>query len=68
MNLKNQEIRSGSADGIVIGVDAPRNRSGGAKAHLIGLIARGNPGKYGVRQVHLWAYKSLLDAVPDRVS
>lgn len=66
MNLKNQEIRSGSADGIVVGVDASRNRSGGAKAHLVGLIARGDPREYGIRQVHLWTYKSLLDAVPDQ--
>lgn len=66
MNLTNQEIRSVSADGIVVGVDASRNRSGGAKAHLIGLIARGDPREYGIRQVHLWAYKSLLDAVPDQ--
>lgn len=66
MSLKNQEIRSGSADGIVVGVDASRNRSGGAKAHLVGLIARGDPREYGIRQVHLWTYKSLLDAVPDQ--
>lgn len=66
MSLKNKEIRPDSADGIVVGVDASRNRSGGAKAHLIGLIARGDPREYGIRQVHLWAYESLLDAVPDQ--
>lgn len=66
MNLKHQKIRSGSTDGIVVGIDASRNRSGGAKAHLIGLIARGDPREHGIWQVHLWAYKSLLDAVPDR--
>lgn len=51
---------------LVVGVDASRNRSGGAKAHLIGLIARGNPLEHGIDQVHLWAYKSLLDSVPDQ--
>ncbi len=51
---------------LVVGVDASRNRSGGAKAHLIGLIARGNPLEHGIDQVHLWAYESLLDSVPDQ--
>jgi hypothetical protein len=51
---------------IIVGIDASRNRSGGAKAHLMGLIARGNPYECGIRQVHLWAYKSLLDSVPDQ--
>jgi hypothetical protein len=66
MKLITQEISTAISGGIVVGVDASRNRSGGAKAHLIGLIARGNPLEHGIRQVHLWAYKSLLDAVPDQ--
>ncbi len=66
MNLMMPEISKTTPGGIVVGVDASRNRSGGAKAHLIGLIARGNPHDHGIRQVHLWAYKSLLDAVPDQ--
>jgi glycosyltransferase involved in cell wall biosynthesis len=51
---------------IIIGIDASRNRSGGAKAHLIGLLAHGNPLEHGIYQVHLWAYKALLDSVPDQ--
>lgn len=51
---------------MVVGIDASRNRSGGARAHLIGLIARGNPGEHGIAQVHVWAYESLLDALPNR--
>lgn len=50
---------------LVIGVDASRNRSGGAKAHLIGLLSRGNPLAHGIGTVHVWAYKSLLDALPN---
>lgn len=53
------------SDGIVVGIDASRNRSGGAKAHLIGLLSRGNPLAYGIGRVHVWAYKSLLDALPN---
>lgn len=51
---------------IVIGVDASRNRSGGAKAHLIGLLSRGNPKDHGIGTVHVWAYKSLLASIPDQ--
>ena len=50
---------------MTIGIDASRNRSGGAKAHLIGIITEGNPLKYGIEKVHVWSYKSLLDALPD---
>lgn len=35
-------------------------------AHLIGILAEGDPLKHGIREVHVWAYQSLLDAVPDR--
>ena len=51
---------------LVIGVDASRNRSGGAKAHLIGLLSRGNPEDHGIGTVHVWAYKSLLDSIPEQ--
>lgn len=53
-------------DSIVVGVDASRNRSGGAKAHLLGVLACGNPQEHGIHEVHVWAYKSLLDALPSR--
>ncbi|RWX02397.1 glycosyltransferase family 4 protein [Flavobacterium cerinum] len=51
---------------IKIGIDASRNRSGGAKAHVIGLISEGNPENYGIDEVHIWAFKSLLDSLPDK--
>lgn len=53
-------------NGLTVGVDASRNRSGGAKAHLIGLLSNGDPRDYGIQKVHLWAYKALLDLVPDQ--
>jgi hypothetical protein len=59
-------MRPGVHQGIIVGIDASRNRSGGAKAHLIGLICCGDPREFGIRQVHLWAYRSLLDAIPDQ--
>ena len=50
---------------MIVGIDATRNRSGGAKAHLIGLLGSANPADYGVVEVHVWAYKSLLDSLPN---
>jgi glycosyltransferase involved in cell wall biosynthesis len=51
---------------IVVGVDASRNRSGGARAHLIGVIENLCPEQHGIREVHVWAYRALLDGLPDR--
>jgi glycosyltransferase involved in cell wall biosynthesis len=52
--------------GLIVGVDASRNRSGGARAHLAGLIAGADPRDHGIEAVHLWAYRSLGDQVQDR--
>lgn len=51
--------------GLIVGIDASRNRSGGAKAHLIGILAAADPIKYGIQAVHVWSYRSLLDQLPD---
>ena len=53
-------------DLLVIGIDASRNRSGGAIAHLVGILSEGNPLSFGISEVHLWSYKSLLNMIPDR--
>lgn len=52
---------------MIVGIDATRNRSGGAKAHLIGLLDSVNPTDHRVDEVHVWAYQSLLDSLPDAV-
>jgi glycosyltransferase involved in cell wall biosynthesis len=51
---------------INVGIDASRNRSGGAKAHLIGVLYELDPIKYNIREIHVWAYRSLLDQLPNR--
>jgi glycosyltransferase involved in cell wall biosynthesis len=51
---------------LVVGIDASRNRSGGAKAHLIGILEEANPHKYGISEVHVWSYKKLLDILPKK--
>jgi glycosyltransferase involved in cell wall biosynthesis len=49
----------------VVGIDASRNRSGGAKAHLIGILGAGNPVQFGISKVHVWSYRRLLEALPE---
>ena len=51
---------------LTIGIDASRNRSGGAITHLIGILSEGDPTNFGISKVHVWAYQTLLDAIPDR--
>jgi glycosyltransferase involved in cell wall biosynthesis len=48
-----------------VAIDASRNRSGGAKAHLIGVLSECNPTQYNLKEVHVWAFRSLLDQLPD---
>jgi glycosyltransferase involved in cell wall biosynthesis len=51
--------------GLTVGIDASRNRSGGAKAHLIGILTEGNLLRHGIQKIHLWAFRGLLDSIPD---
>jgi glycosyltransferase involved in cell wall biosynthesis len=55
-----------TGSGLVVGVDASRNRSGGAVAHIRGLISGSDPYEVGIHKVHLWSYDSLLEEIPDR--
>jgi glycosyltransferase involved in cell wall biosynthesis len=52
--------------GLIVGIDASRNRSGGAKAHLLGILKDGEPLQHGISAVHVWSYRALLDALPDQ--
>ncbi len=52
-------------DGIVVGLDASRNRSGGAQTHVIGLLLGCDPRDHGIREVHVWAFESLMKKIPD---
>ncbi len=50
----------------IIGIDASRNRSGGAKVHLIGILNEIRPENYGFEKIHVWSYPELLDLLPER--
>ncbi|PNK02974.1 glycosyl transferase family 1 [Cylindrospermopsis raciborskii S07] len=51
--------------GLKIAVDASRNRSGGAKAHLIGILSEAKLTQLDIEQIHVWSDGSLLDSIPD---
>jgi len=52
--------------GIIIGIDALRSKSGGAKAHLIGILSALIPENYNIKQMHVWSYPELLECLPDK--
>jgi glycosyltransferase involved in cell wall biosynthesis len=49
-----------------IAIDASRNRSGGAQAHLIGILSECNLEAHRIQAIHVWAFRALLDRLPDR--
>ena len=49
-----------------IGIDASRNRSGGAKAHIIGILNELEQLPNEISEIHIWSYESLLDLIPNR--
>lgn len=51
---------------MIAGINASRARSGGARAHLIGILSEVNPQAHGFDSIHVWSYPALLDALPDR--
>lgn len=50
---------------IKVGIDASRNRSGGAKAHIIGILTELSMLPDEIMEVHVWSFKELLDLLPD---
>jgi glycosyltransferase involved in cell wall biosynthesis len=50
---------------LTVGIDASRNRSGGAKAHLMGILSECDPLQHNIKEIHVWAFKSLIDQLPD---
>jgi glycosyltransferase involved in cell wall biosynthesis len=52
---------------IIIAIDASRNRSGGSKSHIIGILNDSiNPSFFGIHEIHIWSYKKLLDQLPGK--
>ncbi len=51
---------------LVVGIDASRIRSGGGKAHLIGILSSLDPARHGILEIHVWSFQALLDSIPNR--
>lgn len=49
---------------LSLGINASRARSGGAIAHLLGILQEVNPSDFGIEKVHVWSYEKLLAALP----
>lgn len=51
---------------ITVGIDASRNRSGGARAHIVGIlneVVKNAP--LEINRIHVWAYPELLSKLPN---
>ena len=59
------EVSGSKKNGLIVAIDASRNRSGGARAHLIGILGADDPRRHGIQQIHVWSYEDLLNALPD---
>ena len=48
-------------------IDASRNRSGGAVAHILGILNSDiDPNNYGINKVYICSYNRLLDRIEDK--
>lgn len=54
-----------NAKSVIVGINACRARSGGAVAHLVGILKEVDPAQFGIRDVHVWSYSGLLAVLPE---
>ena len=50
---------------LIVGIDASRCRSGGAQAHLVGILSEIDPKEHGIEQIHLWTFRALAEKIPN---
>ncbi|UDM62776.1 glycosyltransferase family 4 protein [Pseudoalteromonas piscicida] len=51
---------------VNIGIDASRNRSGGARAHIIGILESLNIEEHDIGDIHIWTYQELAEQLPKK--
>lgn len=51
---------------LAVGINASRARSGGARAHLRGMLAAAEPAEAGIGRVHVWCFPELAETLPSR--
>ena len=50
---------------MILGINACRARSGGAIAHLVGILQELDPTEFGISNVRVWSHATLLAALPE---
>ena len=48
----------------ILCINASRAKSGGAITHILGILKNLKPNNYQIKEIHVWAYKDLLDKLP----
>ena len=51
---------------MIIGINASRARSGGAKMHLIQILSNLDVNLFGFQKIHVWADQNLLNDLPNK--
>ena len=51
---------------MIVGIDGSRCKSGGAIAHLIGILKFENINDYNIKKLHVWVTKSLTSKLPKK--
>lgn len=51
---------------LKVAIDGTRLGSGGGLAHLIGILDIDDPATFGIKEIHVWSYEKLLEAIPSR--
>lgn len=50
---------------MIVGIDGSRCKSGGAIAHLLGILKFKNVDHYKIERVHIWVTKSVISKIPN---
>ena len=51
---------------MILGINASRARSGGAKLHIFKIISNLNPILFDINKIHIWAEEDLLLQLPNK--
>ncbi len=52
---------------MILGINASRTKSGGAIAHVIGILRSFEFTNSNYKEIHIWSYKELLDRLPKKL-
>lgn len=50
---------------MILGINASRARSGGAVAHLLGILKEVDPTEFDISEIHVWSYAGMISTLPE---